>query len=107
MRRSWPIAAGLVLLALLAIVAAPSAAAQGVVIVVKDPEGDDKGPGFYGYPAADVFKPGVFDLLGFTVSVDNKTVTFKFDFKNLGGNPWGGKNGFCLQQVHVLSLIHI
>jgi len=75
--------------------------AQNPTIQVPDPTGDDKGPGYYGYPTADVFKPGVFDIVRFEAYVDDKAVTFKVYFKDLGGNPWNGKNGFCLQQVHI------
>uniref|UniRef100_A0A7C3WN09 Glucodextranase-like C-terminal domain-containing protein n=1 Tax=Thermofilum pendens TaxID=2269 RepID=A0A7C3WN09_THEPE len=90
-----------VLLLLLGLLVLRSAEAQAPVIQVGDPAGDDKGPGYYGYPGADVFKPGVFDIVKFEVYVGEKTVTFKTYFKDLGGNPWGGKNGFCLQQVHI------
>ncbi len=102
MGREYSIMA-LVLLAVLALsfALAPLARAEGPVIQVTDPTGDDKGPGFYGYPTADVFKPGVFDIVKFEVYTAEKTVTFKVYFKDLGGNPWGGKNGFCLQQVHI------
>jgi len=77
------------------------ARAESPVIQVVDPTGDDKGPGYYGYPTADVFKPGVFDIVKFEIYTDDKTLTFKTYFKDLGGNPWGGKNGFCLQQLHI------
>ncbi len=86
---------------LLLLLALRTAYAQAPVIQVSDPSGDDKGPGYYGYPGADVFKPGVFDIVKFEVYVGEKTVTFKVYFRELGGNPWGGKNGFCLQQVHI------
>ncbi|MEZ0346321.1 MAG: glucodextranase DOMON-like domain-containing protein [Infirmifilum sp.] len=79
----------------------PIVKAENPTISVQDPTGDDKGPGFYGYPTNDVFKPGVFDITGFSVTVTNTSLTFKVDLKDLGGNPWGGKNGFCLQQVHI------
>ncbi len=71
------------------------------VISVTDPEGDDRGPGYYGYPAADVFKPGVFDILKFEVYEEENSVVFKVYVKDLGGNPWNGPNGFCLQYIHI------
>ncbi len=95
-----PLTAALLLL-LLGVLAARLVEAQAPTIQVSDPTGDDKGPGYYGYPGADVFKPGVFDITRFEVYVGEKAVTFKVYFKELGGNPWGGKNGFCLQQVHI------
>ncbi|MGC9010247.1 MAG: glucodextranase DOMON-like domain-containing protein [Sulfolobales archaeon] len=78
-----------------------SSQAQQAVISVSDPEGDDRGPGYYGYPVADVFKPGVFDLVKFEVYTNATHVIFKVYFKNLGGNPWNGPNGFCLQYTHI------
>ena len=70
-------------------------------IVVKDPEGDDHGPGTYTYPTDSVFKPGVFDLLEFKMTEDKDYWTLEFYFKNLGGNPWNGPNGFSLQIIEV------
>ncbi len=70
-------------------------------IVVKDPEGDDHGPGTYTYPTDKVFKPGVFDLLKFAMKDDDAYWTMKFYFKDLGGNPWNGPNGFSLQIIEV------
>uniref|UniRef100_A0A7J3X7F1 Glucodextranase-like C-terminal domain-containing protein n=1 Tax=Thermofilum pendens TaxID=2269 RepID=A0A7J3X7F1_THEPE len=101
MRSTSKLLFAVLLLVLLSPLALKLAEAQAPVVQVGDPAGDDKGPGFYGYPGADVFKPGVFDVVKFEVYVDEKTVTFKVHFKDLGGNPWGGKNGFCLQQVHI------
>ncbi|MEM2223352.1 MAG: glucodextranase DOMON-like domain-containing protein [Acidilobaceae archaeon] len=75
--------------------------AQRVIVDISDPEADDRGPGYYGYPANPVFKPGVFDLIRFQVVDEGKYVAFKFTFKDLGGNPWGGPNGFSLQSIHV------
>ncbi|MET1160653.1 MAG: glucodextranase DOMON-like domain-containing protein [Thermoprotei archaeon] len=71
------------------------------IISVTDPEGDDRGPGYYGYPGNEVFVPGVFDLTKFEVYVEDNDVVFKVYVKNLGGNPWSGPNGFCLQYVHI------
>jgi carbohydrate-binding DOMON domain-containing protein len=70
-------------------------------IVVKDPEGDDHGPGTYTYPTDSVFKPGVFDLLKFKMTEDKDYWTLEFYFKNLGGNPWNGPNGFSLQIIEA------
>ncbi len=70
-------------------------------ISVSDPEGDDRGPGTYGYPTNEVFQPGVFDLLGFTVTDTGNALEFRVKLKNLGDNPWGGPNGFCLQYVQI------
>ncbi len=77
------------------------AGAQKALISVSDPTGDDKGPGYYGYPGNNVFKPGVFDMTGFEVVDAGDKLVFKVYFKDLGGNPWNGPNGFCLQYVHI------
>ena len=66
-----------------------------------DPQGDDKGPGTYIYPTAAVFVPGVFDLTKFEVYETGASVIFKVYVKDLGGNPWNGPNGFCLQFPHI------
>ncbi|CAD5243275.1 glucodextranase DOMON-like domain-containing protein [Thermococcus camini] len=70
-------------------------------IVVTDPEGDDHGPGSYVYPTDAVFKPGVFDLLKFKMTEGSDDWTLEFYFKNLGGNPWNGPNGFSLQIIEA------
>jgi carbohydrate-binding DOMON domain-containing protein len=75
------------------------------VFSFSDPEGDDNGIGTLKYPTNPVFKPGVFDLLKFQVFIDDNYVYFRATFKNLGGNPWNGPNGFSLQhlQIYVLT----
>ncbi len=70
-------------------------------ISVSDPTGDDRGPGYYGYPSNSVFKPGVFDLTKFEVLTNDTDVIFKVYVKDLGDNPWKGPNGFCLQYVQI------
>jgi len=75
-----------------------------LVVSVSDPEGDDNGAGGLKYPTNPVFQPGVFDLLRLEVYVDKYNVYFKVVFKNLGGNPWNGSNGFCLQHIQIYIL---
>jgi len=70
-------------------------------IVVKDPEGDDHGPGTYTYPTDKVFVPGHLDLLKFKMAEGNDHWTLEFYFKDLGGNPWNAPNGFSLQIIEV------
>ncbi len=72
-----------------------------IVFDMKDPEGDDDGPGGYQYPLNKVFQPGVFDMLEFRVINEDDKVRFEIKVKNLGDNPWGGPNGFCLQYIHI------
>ncbi|MEM0002012.1 MAG: glucodextranase DOMON-like domain-containing protein [Desulfurococcaceae archaeon] len=80
----------------------PPIEVQGnVVLDMEDPVGDDDGAGGYTYPTNPVFKPGVFDLVRFTLIDAQDKLIFKFQFRTLGGNPWGGPNGWSLQQIHV------
>jgi carbohydrate-binding DOMON domain-containing protein len=74
------------------------------VFSFSDPEGDDNGIGTLKYPTNPVFKPGVFDLLKFQVFTDDNYVYFRATFKNLGGNPWNGPNGFSLQHLQIYAL---
>jgi len=78
-----------------------AAVAGRVVLDVADPEGDDVGAGTYVYPKNTVFKPGVFDLTRFRVVDRGDRLVFYVYVKDLGGNPWGGPNGFCLQYTHI------
>mgnify|MGYP001772505696 CR=1 FL=1 len=98
MRLAW---LALTLLALAILASSLASSSQRVLISVSDPEGDDRGPGYYGYPANPVFKPGVFDIVGFQVIDEGARLTFAVTFKELGGNPWGGPNGFSLQNIQV------
>ncbi len=77
------------------------ASPEELVINVTDPVGDDKGPGYYGYPTEAVFVPGVFDIVGFEVYNYTDVLQFRVYVKELGGNPWNAYNGFCLQYVHI------
>lgn len=71
------------------------------VLEVSDPTGDDKGQGTLLYPTNTVFKPGVFDLVNFKVLQDNDFIYLQVKVRDLGGNPWGGQNGFSLQHVQI------
>lgn len=72
-----------------------------VVLDVEDPVGDDDGAGGFEYPTNRVFVKGVFDLTRFTVVDMGDRIAMKFYFVTLGGNPWGGPNGWSMQQIHV------
>jgi carbohydrate-binding DOMON domain-containing protein len=78
----------------------PTTQAQTTIISVTN-TGDDKGPGYYGYPTNDVFKAGVFRITKFEVITTDTSVIFKTYFSNLGGNPWNGPNGFSMQYVQI------
>ncbi|ABL88160.1 alpha-amylase / pullulanase [Pyrobaculum islandicum DSM 4184] len=74
---------------------------QKLLMEVADPPGDDFGTGKYRYPKNPVFKPGVFDLLGFTLYDLGDRLRFMFRVREFGGNPWSGPAGFSLQFFHV------
>jgi len=82
-------------------VPASTTASGNVVFEMKDPVGDDDGAGDYEYPTNSVFKPGVFDMTGFRVIDAGDRLVFEVTVRDLGGNPWGGPNGFCLQYVQI------
>ena len=71
------------------------------ILLVEDPEGDDKGPGTYTYPTDGVFKPGDFDLTFFQVETDGGTLIFTFGLKAPITNGWGSGNGFSVQTFDV------
>ncbi len=81
-----------------AVVVAPEAK---VVFEMTDPVGDDDGAGGYKYPTAAVFTLGVFDLKSFRVIDAGDRVVFESAVVDLGGNPWGGPNGWSMQYIHV------
>jgi len=80
---------------------AAAAGAGNIVFEMDDPVGDDDGAGGYEYPTNPVFKPGVFDLIKFRVTDAGDKLVFEVQVADLGGNPWGGPNGWSLQYVHI------
>jgi carbohydrate-binding DOMON domain-containing protein len=76
-------------------------AGEKVIADIRDPEGDDNGAGTYVYPKNPVFVPGVFDIIRFRVVDAGESIRFETYVKELGGNPWGGPNGFSLQYIHI------
>ncbi|NPV57775.1 MAG: glycoside hydrolase, partial [Anaerolineae bacterium] len=71
------------------------------LLLVEDREGDDHGPGTYTYPLDAVFTPQVFDIKNFVISVDDKNMTFRFDFFGAVPNPWGSGSNLSLQTLDV------
>jgi carbohydrate-binding DOMON domain-containing protein len=72
---------------------------------LKDPRGDDKGPGGYSYPTDAVYKQSSFDLLGLKIEVKSDEVVFEVKVGRKIEDPWNSKewngNGFSLQYVQV------
>ncbi|NOK19093.1 glucodextranase DOMON-like domain-containing protein [Corallococcus carmarthensis] len=79
--------------------AAPALAADKVSF--KDPTGDDKGPGKYTYPTDPVYKPGSFDLTGFTLEPGSNKSDITIQLKASLENPWKMADGFSVQEVFI------
>jgi len=65
-----------------------------VLPLVKDPVGDDNGPGTYVYPTNSAFAPGGFDLTGLQVSQTATDVYIQVSIRNLVstfGSPFGAQ----------------
>lgn len=67
---------------------------------LRDPIGDEHGPGYYQLPTNPVFEPGLFDLQRFQVYRDGKAVVFVLTFGKIT-NPWGAPLGFSHQLVNL------
>src|SRR5690606_34879804 len=61
---------------------------ERTVFRMKDPPGDDNGPGTYVYPTDETFVPGLFDLTDFAVRTAGDQVYFDLTFREVN-NPWG------------------
>ncbi len=67
---------------------------------LKDPVGDEHGPGYYEFPTNPVFEPGLFDLQRMRIYRDGDAVVFVFTFGKVT-NPWGAPLGFSHQLLNV------
>lgn len=77
----------------------------GVKITLKDPRGDDKGPGKYKYPTHSSYKKGDFDILKVTITEKGSNVEFRIRVRKTirdvwKSRTWGG-NGFSVQFAQV------
>lgn len=74
-------------------------AAQSVSL--KDPAGDDDGPGTYVYPTDAVYTRGAFDLVAFQLTPNGArteaAVTVNSDLED----PWSTGNGFAIQMAFI------
>ncbi len=70
-------------------------------ISFKDPAGDDNGSGNFVYPTDPVYKPGSFDITGFTVNDKGGTVELTVSVGAGLENPWNMASGFSVQQAFV------
>ncbi len=71
-----------------------------VAFEMKDPTGDDYGPGTYTYPTHKAFLPGLFDLTNFRVSHDVEYVYFDVTFQEIT-NSWNAPEGFSHQLINI------
>ncbi len=70
-------------------------------ISFKDPQGDDNGSGNFVYPTDPVYKPGSFDITGFTVMDKGGTVELTVNVGAGLENPWNMASGFSVQEAFV------
>jgi len=82
-------------------ISVPAAATGEAVLAITDPLEDDHGPGSYIYPTNAVFKPGVFDLIKFTVIDDGDQVLFSTRIAGPLENPWGSPSELSLQTLDI------
>jgi carbohydrate-binding DOMON domain-containing protein len=70
-------------------------------VTLKDPTGDDNGPGTYKYPTDTVYKKGSFDLTELTVEKKGDKVDFTVSVNANLEDPWNMKKGFSTQMVFI------
>ncbi len=76
-----------------------SAFAQTVSL--KDPAGDDNGPGGYSYPTDAVYARGSFDLTGFTLKTNGAKTDVSVTVNGNLADPWSMGSGFATQMVFI------
>lgn len=85
--------------------AGPTAPADGKTITLKDPAGDDNGPGTYKYPTGAEYKAGSFDMTELQVEPMGDTVEFRLTLSSRIEDPWDSKawggNGFSVQMAFI------
>lgn len=82
-------------------VAVPDLGTGKIVLDIRDPSGDDHGPGSYTYPTDAVFDKGAFDIENFTVTVSDANLVFLFRMAAPISNPWGSGIGLSLQTFDI------
>ncbi|NIM93532.1 MAG: glycoside hydrolase [Anaerolineales bacterium] len=84
-----------------ALLVIPDLPIPNVFMTLEDPPNDDIGPGTYTYPLDTVFRPGVFDMLGFTAGYDDEDLIFRVQFRGPVINEWGSPNGLSIQTIDL------
>lgn len=81
------------------------ASALAAEVVLKDPKGDDKGPGQYTYPTDAVYTKGSFDLVEARIEEDGDTIKVTVEVNARIEDPWDSKawggNGFSTQMFFI------
>ena len=89
--------------AALALVFGRSALADDIEL--KDPRGDDNGPGSYTYPTNSVYTKGSFDLTSVSIKDAGSSIEIKVTVGAKIEDPWSSKgwggNGFSLQMAFI------
>src|SRR5512145_2637476 len=70
-------------------------------VTLKDPTGDDFGPGGYSYPTDAVYKRGSFDMTGLQIKSNDKKVDFMLSVASNLEDPWSMGNGFAVQMAFI------
>ena len=73
----------------------------GVKIELKDPKGDDKGPGNYEYPTDPVYVPGSFDLLACEIKDKGDKIEFAVKFNAEVSFSWGDYWDVQMIQIYL------
>jgi alpha-amylase/alpha-mannosidase (GH57 family) len=84
-----------------ALIVVPDLGLSRTVLLVEDPEGDDRGPGSYTYPLDGVFPGQAYDLKSFEVAEDDASVLFKLTFYGSLNNAWGAPNGMGIHTIDI------
>lgn len=72
-----------------------------VILSLEDRAEDDYGSGMIVYPTNEVFVDGLFDLLNYSVWLEDSYVVFELKFREMT-NPWNGTYGFSHQFIEIL-----
>ena len=70
-------------------------------VSLKDPTGDDNGPGTYTYPTDAVYTRGSFDITSFTLKVNGAKTDVTVGVNGNLADPWSMGGGFATQMVFV------
>ncbi|HYH94552.1 glucodextranase DOMON-like domain-containing protein [Hyalangium sp.] len=70
-------------------------------VTLKDPSGDDNGPGTYKYPTDTVYKKGSFDLTEASIEKKGNKVDFNLTLATNLEDPWRMGKGFATQMIFI------